>query len=93
MNAIPLYKKHNVSCSAITQYIFFFLKTSLKISKNVLSIQKICLSFFFQAELFKYSTISIYIMDDMILFVLVVLSYHSGLSVLTKVLQLLKHYD
>lgn len=48
---------------------------------------------FFQAELFKYSTFSIYIMDDMILFVLVVLSYHSGLSVLTKVLQLLKHYD
>lgn len=29
----------------------------------------------------------------MILFVLVVLSYHSGLSVLTKVLKLLKHHD
>lgn len=71
----------------------FFSKNQLENIKKCIINSEDMLIIFFQAELFKYSTFSIYIMDDMILFVLVVLSYHSGLSVLTKVLQLLKHYD
>lgn len=50
MNAIPLYKKHNVSCSAITQYIFFFLKTSLKISKKCIINSEDMLIIFFSKQ-------------------------------------------
>lgn len=66
MNAIPLYKKHNVSCSAITQYIFFSKNKLENIKKCIINSEDM-LIIFFQAELFKYSTFSIYIMDDMIL--------------------------
>lgn len=63
---------------------FFSPNNKLESIKTVLSVQKRCLSLFFQAELFKYSTFLIYIRDDKILFVLVVLNQHAVVSVLTK---------
>lgn len=38
MNAIPLHKEHNVSCSVITQYIFFSSKNQLgNIKKSIIN--------------------------------------------------------
>lgn len=48
MNAIPLYKKHNVSCSAITQCIFFSKNQLENIKKCIINSEDMLIIFFKQ---------------------------------------------